>query len=366
MTTTIRATTTEAASATATNPEPLRAGRPVAAAAGAYLGELFAAHSRTVLGLCRLLLRDAVEAEDATQQVFLSAHRSILRGRLPRDEAAWLAAIARNECRARIRMRMREPLALPEIPDDLPDPLASAIRNADLDALWNALSELPRRQRRALLLREMGGLSYGELGAALGVTRPAVESLLFRARRHLRHAIRGANAALVPVALRDQLAQLIPGFGGGPAASAPVVAKIAAVTAVGLTAAGAVELPHSQVNVTRARDAVRVHRVRTAARGAAPEPSIAQAALITPKTSERRTAPERQDAEREQAERDQVGTEAEPSDEEQAPAPLQPEEAAPMTVLSEQETSSSDGRDSGESSSDGDRGASGSGGSSDG
>jgi DNA-directed RNA polymerase specialized sigma24 family protein len=77
------------------------------------VGRLFAEHGRMVLGLCRLVLRDPIEAEDAAQQVFLSAHRAVLQGAVPREAAAWLAAIARNECRARIRARMREPLALP-------------------------------------------------------------------------------------------------------------------------------------------------------------------------------------------------------------------------------------------------------------
>jgi DNA-directed RNA polymerase specialized sigma24 family protein len=54
-----------------------------------------------VLGLSRLLLRDPVEAEDAAQQVFLSAHEAVLRGSVPRDSAAWIAAITRNECRTR-------------------------------------------------------------------------------------------------------------------------------------------------------------------------------------------------------------------------------------------------------------------------
>src|SRR5262245_60681988 len=158
-----------------------------------------------VLGLCRLLLRDPVEAEDAAQQVFLSAHQAILRGSPPRDQAAWMAAIARNECRGRIRARMREPLALPELPSDLPDPLAAAIRAADLKAVWLALGELPRRQRNALVLRELGGLSYHELGRALGVSHSAVESLLFRARRQIRSLIAGANAVAAPMAVRDQL-----------------------------------------------------------------------------------------------------------------------------------------------------------------
>jgi RNA polymerase sigma factor (sigma-70 family) len=196
---------------------------------------LFAEHGRMVLGLCRLLLRDPVEAEDAAQQVFLSAHQAILRGSPPRDRAAWMAAIARNECRARIRERMRDPLMLPELPSDLPDPLVAAIRAADLRAVWTALGALPRRQRNALVLRELGGLSYHELGRALGVSQSAVESLLFRARQQIRSLIAGANAAAAPLALRDQLTQLIPGF---DPASAGLVARVAAVP-VALKVAGA-------------------------------------------------------------------------------------------------------------------------------
>jgi len=60
-----------------------------------------------VLGLCRLILRDPVGAEDAAQQVFLSAHQAILRGSPPRDHAAWMAAIAQRVPRAHPRARAR-------------------------------------------------------------------------------------------------------------------------------------------------------------------------------------------------------------------------------------------------------------------
>jgi RNA polymerase sigma factor (sigma-70 family) len=219
-----------------------KAGRLDPEAAGAYVGELFAEHGRMVLGLCRLLLRDAVEADDAAQQVFLSAHKAVLRGPVPRDAPPWLAAIARNECRARIRARMREPLSLPELPSDLPDPLVAAIRAADLQTVWAALGTLPRRQKRALVLRELGGLSYHELGRALGVSQSAVESLLFRARQHLRSLVAG----VAPLAVRDQLAQVIPGFDPGSAgivaraAALPVALKLAgAAVGVGVVASGA-------------------------------------------------------------------------------------------------------------------------------
>jgi RNA polymerase sigma factor (sigma-70 family) len=205
------ATTMEAATARSLSPS---AGCLDAEAAGAYVGELFAEHGRMVLGLARLLLRDPVEAEDAAQQVFLSAHQAVLRGSLPRDRAPWLAAITRNECRARVRARMREPLALPELPSDLPDPLAAAIRSADLQGVWAALATLPRRQRRALVLREVGGLSYHELGRALGVSHSAVESLLFRARRQVRALVAGTNArfAALPVAWKAAGAALSVGI----------------------------------------------------------------------------------------------------------------------------------------------------------
>jgi RNA polymerase sigma factor (sigma-70 family) len=253
-----------------------REGRPDNGAAAAYVGELFAAHGRMVLGLCRLLLRDPVEAEDAAQQVFVSAQRALVGGASIREPAAWLATIARNECRARIRARMREPLALPELPADIPDPLASAIHAADLDALWAALSVLPRRQRNAFLLRELGGLSYGELGAALGVTRPAVESLLFRARQQLRSALGMMNTALVPVALREQLLRFLPA-GTPSSGGAPFAAKAAAVTVgVGLGAAGAVELPerHAHHAVTHA-PAVAPLRVYSESEAAALLPAAA-------------------------------------------------------------------------------------------
>jgi RNA polymerase sigma-70 factor (ECF subfamily) len=220
------------------------------------VGRLFAEHGRMVLGLCRLLLRDPIEAEDAAQQVFLSAHRAMLGGAVPREAAAWLAAIARNECRLRIRARMREPLALPELPSDLPDPLASAIRAVDLDAVWTAISSLPRRQRRALVLRELGGLSYHELGRALGVSHSSVESLLFRARRHVRSLLAGTNAAALPLALRDELVRLIPGFDPGSvglvarAAALPIGVKLAtAAVGVGVVTTGAAQIREHSVRL---------------------------------------------------------------------------------------------------------------------
>lgn len=201
--------------------------RPGSGAARSTSEALFRAHGRLVAGLCRGLLRDAHEAEDAAQQTFLLAHRAIARGEVPREPAAWLSAIARNECLGRIRERMARPLAIDA--DTLhgeSDPVAEALRNADVSALWRALGALSQQQRDALLLREFGGLSYAEVAVALGVTVPAVESLIFRARTHLRGRLRAIAAVFNGGG--ELLLRLLSGGGAAKIAATAVAAGVVA------------------------------------------------------------------------------------------------------------------------------------------
>jgi RNA polymerase sigma-70 factor (ECF subfamily) len=258
---TIRATTTATTAAitaevaTASSPHEARhaRGRPDEGTAAARTERLFADYGRTVAGLCRALLRDQTEVEDATQQTFLSAHRALLNGTDPREPAAWLATIARNECWARIRSRMREPLPADgiEAVSTTNDPLTEAIRRADLRALWAAIEELPRPQRDALLLREFGGLTYAELATALAVSGPAVESLLFRARHRLRVQLRAVYASISGASWIETLVRL---FAGG---GAPVAAKVAALSVGAVALSGtAVVVPHAFDNHRPARGPV--------------------------------------------------------------------------------------------------------------
>jgi len=234
MTTT--AATAGVVTASAPHEGPLPQGRSGDGAAAARTEQFFAEYGRIVSGLCRGLLRDRAEAEDATQQTFLAAHRAIVNGTDPREPSAWLATIARNECWARIRTRMREPLPTDEVDAAATanDPLAEAIRQADVRALWSAIEQLPRQQRDALLLREFGGLTYAELAGALGVSGPAVESLLFRARHSLRGKLRAGRSSISGASWIDALLRIAAG-------GAPVAAKVAAfgvgAAAVGGTAA---------------------------------------------------------------------------------------------------------------------------------
>ena len=204
-------------------------------AAGRTVGVLFERYGRMVHAICRRNLRDRLDAEDATQQTFLSAYRSLLGGGEPTDPPAWLATIARNEC-SRVRK-----LRIVTVPiDDSPateavDVPSEVEQREEIEALAAALSELTPSQRDAVVLREFYGLSYAEVAAVLGVSGPAVESLLFKGRRQLQEklgSLRVAGALVLPDSLRDALAQALPGFGGGAAAASAKVVAFPAATKV--------------------------------------------------------------------------------------------------------------------------------------
>ena len=221
--------------------------------AGTEVGRLFDEHGRLVLGLCRMLLRDPAEAEDAAQQTFLSAYSALLGGTRPLDAAAWLATIARNECRGRIRKRMAAPMTAPIDDAEAPgDALDAVEQREELAALRSALRDLPERQREAIVLRELYGLSQTEVARAMDVAEASVESLLWRARRQLeqRRVLTGVSLGtlVVPGSLREHLARLIPGFPAAETAavaagalgvaggSVPLVAKLVAAVVVATTA----------------------------------------------------------------------------------------------------------------------------------
>src|SRR4029077_16466857 len=112
--------------------------------------------------------------------------------------------------------------------------------------LRQAIAGLPQKQREAVVLRDLYGLPYTEVGAALGISLASVESLLFRARRSLRISLKtlAGGALTVPIAVREGVAQALPalGAGGGGAASGAVgigiVAKLASGPATIKAAAG--------------------------------------------------------------------------------------------------------------------------------
>ena len=238
-----------------------------------------------VYGICRAMLRDVHEAEDATQEVFLSAYKALIGGATVRDPGGWLATIARNECRARIAAGMRRPppLADEEL-DALPARGDEQLRHSQLEEIRTALTELPERQREAVVLRYLYGLRYGEVATALGLSRPATEALLFRARRTLRVSLRPVAAILVvPAVVREELALALPGFeaktapvAAGAGVAGGLLAKLTAGSA-GVkvaTAAVAVTTVSAVGSVSSDRPAARAQAVAPIERRAEPASSI--------------------------------------------------------------------------------------------
>lgn len=148
---------------------------------------LYERHGRRIFVYCLHQLGSREEAEDATQTTFLNAFRGLRRGAVPELESAWLFKIASNVVLTRRRSaRRRRRVEAPGNLDALQDILPSREPDTDdLVRLTDALARMPEQQRRALLLREWRGLSYHEIAERLGLSQPAVETLLFRARRSL-------------------------------------------------------------------------------------------------------------------------------------------------------------------------------------
>jgi RNA polymerase sigma factor (sigma-70 family) len=239
---------------------------------------LYERHGQRVLTFCMSRLRNLQEAQDATQTTFLYVLRALDRGQRPRSEVAWLLAIANNVCLSTQRTLYRRNSRTRYAEIDELEAAAEAIGAEHEDLIWlrGALERLPENQRKAILLREWQGLSYADMAAALGLTVPAVEALLFRARRalaadrtgagRLRAAFDGASLVLGIRSLRHGVAAKAAAVGAGVtlAATPFVVAGVAArrvspvqhVVAVRAPGAGHSQAPSQHSSSTSPRKAI--------------------------------------------------------------------------------------------------------------
>jgi RNA polymerase sigma-70 factor, ECF subfamily len=176
--------------------------------------ELFHEYSGPVYRYCLARLGSREEAEDAVQVTFLNAWRGLRQGVQPEEPRAWLFTIAANVSSTLLRSRLRGGKVEVHAPEDfeqLPSGQLPDDEVVDLDA---ALKALPPRQRQALLLRYWRGLSYAEIAAELASSKPAVETLLFRARRAIAASV-AKPARRIP---RPPLRSALPAFFPSPSA----------------------------------------------------------------------------------------------------------------------------------------------------
>jgi len=164
--------------------------------------EIVACYQDRVYSLCLRMLGSPQAAEDATQDAFISAFRSIdtLRGGMLRS---WLLRIAANACIDELRRRRRRPQVSIDAPasDDAQAPALQlvdpgegpeqvALRSELSGALQAELLALPPDQRLALVLCDVEGLSYDEIAVAMRCSVGTVKSRISRGRLKLRERLR--------------------------------------------------------------------------------------------------------------------------------------------------------------------------------
>jgi len=160
-----------------------------------YRQRLFA-YARQMLGGSRQ------DAEDALQDVFMRAYSSLRSTDRPLSLRAWLYRVAHNRCIDQLRKPLPPAADLYDSArQPVLDPIDEAERREDLRQLVADVRRLPEQQRSALLMREMDGLSYAELGDALGISLQAVKSLLVRARIGLVEAVEARDTACSQIRL---------------------------------------------------------------------------------------------------------------------------------------------------------------------
>ncbi len=144
------------------------------------------------------MLGDKAEAEDVAQEAMLRLWRQAPNWQGGQARVTtWLYRVAVNLATDRLRKRRGLPLdEAPEPVETAPGAVGRMIEAERAAALDAALMALPERQREAVILRHLEGLSNPEIAEIMGVGVEAVESLTARGKRGLTAALAGRRAEL--------------------------------------------------------------------------------------------------------------------------------------------------------------------------
>jgi len=167
------------------------------------LNELMTRWQQPLVGFIYRYVGNESDALDLAQETFVRVFTSRSGYKRTAKFSTWLFSIASNLCHNLVRWRGRHPtVALTggeddeghgDLLDSLPGPENSPADNAESNDLASAVKqhvhELPHDLKTVVLLFEYEDLSYGEIAAVLGCSAKAVESRLYRARRHLAESL---------------------------------------------------------------------------------------------------------------------------------------------------------------------------------
>ncbi|MEM6594994.1 MAG: RNA polymerase sigma factor [Pseudomonadota bacterium] len=160
--------------------------------------ELTARLTPRLLRFCNRMLRDLAEAEDVVQEAMLRLWKVAPDWQAGQAKpSTWVFKVASNLCTDRLRKRRGvglDEIAEPE--DDRPGAEAQLMQAERLSALDAALQTLPERQRQAVILRHIEGMTNPEIGEILDISVEAVESLTARGKRGLAAALSGRKDEL--------------------------------------------------------------------------------------------------------------------------------------------------------------------------
>jgi RNA polymerase sigma factor (sigma-70 family) len=167
-----------------------RAARGDAAAFAA----VYERHHQALYRYCRSILRHEEDAQDALQSTFTRAFAALQDERRDFELRPWLFRIAHNEAISILRRR-RDTAEIGELPGEPGETEARFAEREELRVLQLDLADLPERQRAALVLRELNGLSHAEIGEVLEVSPAAVKQAIFEARSALFSCREGRDMA---------------------------------------------------------------------------------------------------------------------------------------------------------------------------
>jgi RNA polymerase sigma-70 factor, ECF subfamily len=160
-----------------------RSGDPLA------FGVLVQRHLRAARAVALAVTMDEADAEDVSQDAFITALERLEQCRQPAAFRGWLLTIVRNLARNRVRDEGRRRT----VPLEDTAPVAAKegagrrLEQAELrDRLLEALGELPEVQRQVVLLHDLEGWKHREIGASLGMAEGTCRAHLSHARRTLR------------------------------------------------------------------------------------------------------------------------------------------------------------------------------------
>jgi RNA polymerase sigma-70 factor (ECF subfamily) len=171
----------------------------------AAFDELMARYKKPILNFVYRMLKDAEEADDVAQDVFVRVYRKLgtFKPDLSRVDATkvfstWLFAVANHAAIDRLRWRKRHPTSpLSELPDGATTSRHDVITEASAHELGEqistAVARLPQDQQTALILCEYNGLSYAEAAQIMKSSIKSVELRLYRAKRTLREILKSVH-----------------------------------------------------------------------------------------------------------------------------------------------------------------------------